>query len=313
MAFRLNPNESVSEGVLRNVRKQLEKALEHLDAPTDRQTRRQSATDAVGEIRRSFKRIRAALRLIREELGDETYRKENWSFRDAARPLTQVRDAGILLETADNLRQQFPKAIAADTFVSIRRALLANQAEISRRVLTEEKAFAKVRESATRALARLADWRLERKGWAALEPGIRRVYRTGYRALAAAAENPTVASLHEWRKQTKYLWHQLQLIEPALADADKELVESAHSLSALLGEDHDLAVLRATLAAEPSVYGGHGAVKSVFALIDHQRADLERRAFALGRELYKDPPQPFMHRIAASVSREYSNEECREA
>jgi CHAD domain-containing protein len=312
MALQLKANESVSEGIIRNVRKQIEKALEHLGAPTDPQARGESATDAVGEIRRCFKRIRAALRLVREELGDERYHQENWSFRDAARPLTQVRDAGILLETADKLRQQFPKAIAADTFENIRRALLANQAEVSRRVLAEEKAFAKVKKSAARALARLADWKLEREGWAALEPGIRRVYRTGHRALASAADNSTVANLHEWRKQTKYLWHQLQLIEPALTGTDKELVKKVHRLSTLLGDDHDLAVLRETLAADPSTYGGHGALKGIFALIDRQRADLERQAFALGPEVYQDPPEPFIHRIAASVSREYSNEECHE-
>jgi CHAD domain-containing protein len=312
MAFHLKAKESVSEGITRNVRKQLERALEHLGADSDAHARGQSETDAAGEIRRCFKRIRAALRLVREELGEEKYHRENRYFRDAARLLIQVRDAGILVETADKLRQQFPKAIPTATFAKITRALLTNQAEVGRRVLTEGKAFVRVKDAATRALARLADWKLEREGWAALAPGLRRVYRTGHRALALAAENASVARLHEWRKQTKYLWHQLQLLEPALTGVDQELVDKAHRLSTLLGEDHDLAVLRETLAAEPSTYGGHGALKGVFVLIDRQRADLERQAFALGREVYPDAPKPFTRRIAASLSCEYFNEKCHE-
>lgn len=309
MAFQLKAKESVSEGITRNVRRQIEKALKHLDAKADASKRAESQTEALGEVRKCFKRVRAALRLLREELGDDRYHDENFSFRDAARPLTQVRDAGILIETADKLRQQFPKAISATTFSSIRKALLANQDEVRRRVLDEDNAFAKVRGSATHALARLPEWRLESDDWACLEPGMRRVYRAAHRALALADENSSVENLHEWRKQTKYLWHQLQLVEPALTGADKSLVDETHRLSTLLGEDHDLAVLRATLAADPLTYGGHHVVKGIFVLIDRQRADLERQAFTLGRVIYKSSPREFTKRILASVSGEDCNEE----
>src|ERR1019366_5884992 len=52
----------------------------------------------VPEVRKCFKRVRAALRLVREDLGDDAYREENWCLRDAARPLTEVRDAEMLVE-----------------------------------------------------------------------------------------------------------------------------------------------------------------------------------------------------------------------
>lgn len=313
MAFLLKPKESVSEGITRNVRRQIEKALEHLDAAADPGRRGDEETEAVGQVRKCFKRIRAALRLVREELGDERYHEQNLCFRDAARPLTQVRDAGILLETADKLRQHFPKAIAAATFTDIRQALVANQAEVRHHVLDEDQACTKVRNIAARELARLAEWRLTRDGWAALEAGIRRVYRAGHRALALAAESPSAGNLHEWRKQTKYLWHQLQLLELALTGEEKELVDKTHKLSTLLGEDHDLAMLRETLAADPLRYGGHHTLKGIFVLIDRRRGDLERQAFTLGQEIYKHPVRIFTNRIVASMSHEGSNEECHPA
>jgi CHAD domain-containing protein len=307
MAFQLKANESVSDGITRNVRSQIEKALDHVDpkrSGAKRKPHQRGApeNEAVPEVRKCFKKVRAALRLVREDLGDDLYHEENFCFRDAARPLTEVRDAEVLAETADKLTQQFPGAIEPGAFAKIHDALLANRQEVTRRVLEEGRAFAMVEEVAARALARLPDWRIERDGWAAVESGLRRVYRAGHRALALAAEDPSVANLHEWRKQAKYLWHQLQLLDAAWMASDKELVDQTHKLSTLLGEDHDLAVLRETLAADPLVYGGHRILKGVFAVIDRRRGELEQQAFDLGREIYKDSPKVFTSRIEASMN-----------
>jgi len=159
-----------------------------------------------------------------------------------------------------------------------------------------------VRDVATRALARLASWKLTREDWPAIEPGVRRVYRAGHRALSRAAENPTVENLHEWRKQSKYLWHQLQLLENTLPDKEKELIEQTHKLATILGEDHDLAVFRATLAADPLTYGGHRALKDLFVIVDRHRQEFQRQAFVLGRAAYSDAPKAFIGRIEASTS-----------
>jgi CHAD domain-containing protein len=304
MAFQLKAKESVSDGITRNVRLQIEKALNHLGAKRKPHQRAASENEAVHEIRKCFKRVRAALRLVRQEIGDDVYREENWCFRDAARPLTEVRDAEVLVEIVDKLTQQFADAIGSGAFAKIYEALLANQQEVTRRVLDEDRAFAAVEEVATRARARLPDWRIERDGWAAMESGLRRVYRTGHRALALASENSSVENLHEWRKQANYLWHQLQLLEAAWTGSEKELVDQTHKLSTLLGEDHDLAVLRETLAADPLAYGGHSILKGVFAVIDRRREELKRQAFALGQEVYKDSPKVFTSRIEASMNYE---------
>ena len=303
MAFELKKKESVSDGITRTVRRQIEKALKHLRANGKLRQRGASEDDPVREVRKCFKRVRAALRLVREELGDDVYREENWCFRDAARPLTEVRDAEVLVEIVDKLTQQFADAIGSGAFAKIYEALLANQQEVTRRVLDEDKALAAVKEVAIRALARLPEWKIAHDGWAALESGLRRVYREGHRALALAAETSSVVNLHEWRKQAKYLWHQLQLLDAGWTSSEQGLVDQTHKLSTLLGEDHDLAVLRETLAADPLTYGGHRVLKAVFVVIDRQREELERQAFALGEEVYKDSPKVFTSRIEALMNR----------
>jgi CHAD domain-containing protein len=212
MAFQLRANETVADGIRRCARRELESALEDLGG-NSRGPRGAGEKEAVHDVRKRFKKVRAALRLVREDLGDEVYRDENFRLRDAARPLTEVRDAQMLAETWAALTLELASELEPLAAAKVRDALLANEEDVTRRVLREEKAFAAVAEVATRTLGRLAEWRIDCDGWAALEGGLRRVYRTGHRALSLAAETPSVENLHEWRKQAKYLWHGLQLLE----------------------------------------------------------------------------------------------------
>jgi CHAD domain-containing protein len=293
MTFQLKAAESVPDGVRRNVRREVEKALEQLGAKVRPRQRDAWESDTVHEVRKGFKRVRAALRLVRDGLGDDAYREDNWCFRDAARPLTEVRDAVVLIETLDKLGPPIDPGPAT----TVRAALLANLQEVTQRVVRQGNAFDTAREVAAHALARFSERAIDGDGWALAEGGLQRVYRAGHRAMALAAADPSVPNLHEWRKQAKYLWHELQLLEPAWTGRDKDLGDRIHQLSRLLGEDHDLAVLRQTFAADPLTYGGHRVLKDLFVPVDHQRAELEKQAFALGRQLYKDSPKVFTSRI----------------
>jgi CHAD domain-containing protein len=259
----------------------VEKALERVE-PSPRG--HEATVVAVHEARKDFKKVRAALRLLREMLGDEAYRETNFAFRDAARPLTRVRDAQMLVATLDGVVADDPLA------APMREALLENERELSERVLRHDHAFAVVRDFARRALEaeRLRPASGDALG---LAHGLRRVYRNARRAFARANENPSVENLHEWRKQTKYLWHALRLME-----ASEELSDAAHELSRVLGDDHDLAVLRRALAADPTTFGGHARLKALFARIDAKRLELEQRAFALGQLLFAVAPAAFAAR-----------------
>lgn len=290
MAFRLQSDESVAKGIRQLVRRQMDNAL-------DRIKKDDGADEAVHDARKRFKRIRAVLRLVRDGLGEKTYRRENTCFRDAGRPLTEVRDARVLLDALDQLSDHFAGQIAAGAFDTVRRALKANRRAVRRRVLEEDKALRGVTKVVAEARARVPDWRIRRKSWSALRLGLKHIYRSGARALAAASADPTVENLHEWRKQTKYLWHQLQILEPVWPQMMKELANQAHELTQHLGDDHDLAVLRETVTADPDAFGGDSTLETLLALIDRRRGELQQEAFLLGRRLYRDEPEVFTNRI----------------
>jgi CHAD domain-containing protein len=132
-------------------------------------------------------------------------------------------------------------------------------------------------------------------GWRALRPGLRRVYRTGRRAAAAAEQGPTDERLHESRKQAKYLWHELEILEPIQPATVAKLAKLAHRVSDCLGDDHDLAVLRQRILSSRSL--SRPAIRSMVAAIDHRRRELQRQAHRLGRRLYRERPRAFEKRL----------------
>ena len=69
MAFRLKKNEGASVGARRIAREEIEEAIE-LTGDSD-------SAEAVPEIRKRLKKVRAVVRLVRGELGEEIFRREN--------------------------------------------------------------------------------------------------------------------------------------------------------------------------------------------------------------------------------------------
>src|SRR5207237_494396 len=118
----------------------------------------------------------------RKALGSRVYRRENASFRDAARPLTEVRDAKVMLETLDQLAERFQGEIDPAALDRIRQALQDERTEIRERVLETGSGLAPVKVSLEEGEQRARDWSLDRRGWSVLGAGLRRIYGSGREA-----------------------------------------------------------------------------------------------------------------------------------
>jgi CHAD domain-containing protein len=263
-------------GACRALVAQLDRAVAGLEDPrrTDR---------AIHEIRKNLKRARAALRLLRDCLGEADYRRENSLLRDAARPLTPVRDAKVLCET---LRHHDPQK-GTKPGVFMRRFY---------RVLRERRRAAKIglregdlRRIAARLLAlrrrvaALPDARLVHAG-----ASLKRAYKSARRAFDRARLRPTDERLHEWRKQTQYFANEIEIVLRLLPKRYAKTHKRAHKLAEQLGDDHDLALLteevfrHAKGAQAPS---HDDTVQEFLAHLAGRRKALQRKAFRLGRRL----------------------------
>jgi CHAD domain-containing protein len=281
-------------------RKQITQALAALGGPEGKAAGNRPgqlpADEAIHDARKRLKRVRAYLRLLRPALGAAVYRRENTGIRDAARPLTAIRDAKVLVETFDKLIEQFRGALDESALGGVRRYLATNQEETRRQVL-EEDALKRVMNALAAARVRIKRLRVGKSGWSVLGLGLRRVYRRGRNAFASVLQEPSADNLHEWRKQAKYLWHGLEVFGPLWPVVVDELATETHKLADYLGDDHDLAVLRQRLREVISQFPDLAAVEALMALIDRRRNELQEQAYALGRLLYKEKPKRLAERL----------------
>ena len=293
MAYRLRNSESPARGMRRCAREELDNAIEQLTEGVS-----SDPVTGVHEARKSLKKERALLRLVRRELGDDTYRTENTALRDAARRLSGLRDAQVGLLTLDRLAEPATGHVPETTMERLRTALAADGAAHTPAGLPAVAAAVAV--ELTDVRERTKQWHLGRDDWKLVSAGLSRAYGRGRAALADVEADPTVEHLHEWRKRVKDLWYHARLLQPLWPDVMEAQAEQAHVLSELLGDDHDLAVLRERLVSDPAVAAGVPAdLDPLIGVIDRRRAELVAEARLLGRRIYAERPSAFERRMKA--------------
>ena len=258
---------------------------------------RELSDESIHQSRKSLKKCRAALRLLRDAISESVFQRENRVLRDIARPLSAARDASVLLETLSRLEKLYGPAARESIPASLRKALKAEEAEVTRGIGHANGKRPPAGAALKRVERRLARMTVARNGWDDVGNSLKRVYRGGRRAMKDARSTPTAECLHEWRKQTKHLWHQLQLLEPLWPGTVGELADQAHRLSDYLGDDHDLAVLRETVDKHRTLFTGSGGAGALLALIDRCRSRLQEKAFLLGGRIYDERPTEFAARF----------------
>ena len=289
--FRLIAGEPIPTGIRRIAGGQLAGAADELAAADDDELGR-----AVHSARKSIKRVRATLRLSRAAIDEQVYARENLQLRTIAGTLSVARDARVLLETLDALTAKFPGDLPAHTTVELRARLHDEHERAVEALAAEGVAPTAIRELA-QAGARTADWTFERHDFGALEPSLQRIYRRGRTRLRAARAEPTAEHLHDCRKRVKDLWHVAQILQPADPKRMKRLSRRAHKLADLLGDHHDLSVLRDYVEVHPHHFEDMPTRDALLAVIDRRRKQLARRALKLGRDVYKRPPKRFVVQV----------------
>ena len=189
----------------------------------------------VHETRKSIKRLRALLRLYRGALGHGLYEREDAELRKLGHSLGQAREAVALGESLDRLVLAVPvseRARLADHMNELRGSLDDGQGKGSP---DSGAALARVQDGLTQVRARAAQWTLDRRGWSAIAPGLRRTYAKGRRTLSRALHRPNEKRLHRLRIWVKRHQYQLTLLEPLWPGPVKAFRQEAQQLGELLG------------------------------------------------------------------------------
>jgi CHAD domain-containing protein len=308
--FALAPQEELARGLRRIALGQLELALEALQGESGLEPAR-----AVHETRKALKRLRALMRLLREEMGEQGYARENALLREAGRRLAGARDAEVMVSTLESLLRERPK-LARRTGVRGLRAQLQRERERAAASSFEDATVRAQVAGELRALQlRVALWKLpEREGIELARPGLERIYGQGKRRFGTARKDGSAATMHEWRKRVKDLRYAAEMLERAGGRWRRERLQQrqrhirqtakrADELGELLGEEHDLAVLAERARASAALAGRAKARRALLKEIARRRKRLRKRTLKLGERLYRRQPRRFMRRVAREYAR----------
>ena len=234
------------------------------------------AEQDVHEVRKRIKELRAIARLVP---GAKPLRS---ALRDVAHHLSASRDGEAMIESFDKLRKRFAEPWGKRRFGKIRRGLVARKT-----------ADAVPDAAALRALRPVIE------SWNAddLFDGLGDGYRNARRAMRAAFAARTPEQFHAWRKRIKEHWYHTQLIESAWPPVLEPQAAALHDLSRLLGDHHDLVVLRTTLREHPADFASARLLRAFDAFVVLRMAELEEEAGKLGQRLLADKPQAWLRRI----------------
>lgn len=285
-SYALDRDEALGEGLKRVAAARADVAIERLRGIGSGEV---DQADAIHGARKDMKKLRTVLRLLRDEKPRDLYDQEMQCYREAARALSSARDAEVKLATLDDLAERTEGL--PDQAVKAWRQILDRDREAAVNTGADpERVIAQLEAG----LARIEGWQLEGDSWTMIGGALKRSYRRGHRAMRAAEKDPSEADFHQWRKRAKDLWYELRLLSGAWSETLDPLADEAHRLSDLLGDHHDLAVLRADLRERRL---GEEESRLLEAAIEARQTDLARDAFPLGRRLYAERPKVFSRRL----------------
>jgi hypothetical protein len=292
MGYCLKLREPLSDGLKRIFHEQIQSALKLCRHPA----KQRGVT--VHEVRKHLKKLRAALRLTKNEVGKNRWASEDRCLREIGRLVSDLRDAHVrfqtLIQLRDDAKQQFPRI---EELLSMERESFSA-------------AFAGWQKQAIPKLERvgerLSKWPVSRIRWKQICGVVAKSYGRGQDRLAKALKKRDPESFHAWRMSVKELWYQLRILRPLNRLVLDEIASDAKTLGELLGRAHDFAFLLTRLDKERGDQALYDELVQLQKLIQKRGKRLHRDALELGRRFYAEPSKAFARRISIFIDKRKS-------
>ncbi|GIX05374.1 MAG: CHAD domain-containing protein [Planctomycetaceae bacterium] len=243
---------------------------------------------AVHEARKSVKRLRALVEMMRHTVPEAA--KLQPALRRLHHQLAPLRDAQTLCEAFDRLTGSTAQP---DEWAAVRAQLYRGALEHQQ--TSDERWRAHVQRQLERLEQRWHKLNWRRRGWKLLAPNLRAIYRRGRRECLRLQPDAPPEDWHElrkWVKRIQYFWELLIPLWP-------ERLEHEHrqwdELGELLGWHHDAQALHDWLSRQ-AVFPSAVTRSMQQALLQQQRA-WQPEAFRRARRLFAETPSAVVRRF----------------
>lgn len=209
----------------------------------------------VHSARKAIRHLRAVLALFASD--EQPLAKADRALRRLGRGLSALRDAHVLVETAQSLQADTPLPAWAAVIAQLR----ARRDRLLQRARAHDPGFMKKRRVVQRIGVDLdaQSWESVRK--ADLRRALARSERRVKKAAARAGDSDDAEALHDWRRRVRRLRMQLEVMarldgglvkdHPGMAGGKQ--AKGLRRLSDALGREQDLRLLRNQIRAMPGL------------------------------------------------------------
>src|SRR6266853_1761776 len=225
MSYELKHDQTLGDNLCRICRKQIEAAIAVAAGE------KKASDTPVHEVRKHLKKARAALRLIRKEIGHGLFREQDRCLRNVGRFTSEIRDAEVRLQTVRQL-QGITQRRGRGAYAKLEGMLMLELENFMA-------AFAEWQAQAVpmleRADANIDCWPLDQFSCKQLRCAVHRTYKGSRKALAKAEAAPTTENFHRFRTRAKRLWYELRILRPINPVVLKNLSDDLRAMANLLG------------------------------------------------------------------------------
>lgn len=291
--YQLEAKENFRDGLRRVVTDEVEQIMVALQEPLSGV----EGETAVHTARKGFKKVRAVLQLVRDEIGYPIYKSEMRFFREQAQQLGSLRESSVHIAALDALMVRFVDDITLQEVAELRNYLEANL-EATRQAAEKNDVVAVMLQELEKAQSRLKHLPIERSGFKAVSAGLRRTYSRGRDGMLRAYAQPTAAHFHEWRKMVKGLWYHSRLLAHLWPSYFGALVQELAHVAEQLGKHHDLMGLRHTIYMHPDWVSNQALLKKLNGFIEQYCQEIETAVLPTAERIYWELPSDFVTRLA---------------
>lgn len=287
MAYRFKQSESLEKAARRISADQISRALPWLEGE-------QTPPESIHEVRKATKRLRALLRAVRPALPEKTFRARYAAAGEVAEMLSQARDNFILFETIEKLEL----CSGEDALPALRKfkELLTLQLRVDAAEI-DPAIVAQAHDVLEKEVKKLSKIKLNARGMSKFFDGVEHVYGRGRRNLRKAYKSKDDEAFHDLRKATQWHWRHMALMSRCWPEYYSIRIAAGRELAQLLGDEHDLSVLRAVATARSAELGEAGRVIEG-AAFKRQEA-LRRAVHGRAKRFFAEEPRVFRKRMEA--------------
>ena len=291
MSYLLENNETLSFGLKRIVLELIDKSVFNLAKGNG------SFNEDIHDTRKNFKKIRTVQRLIRSDIGEESFQIENSFYRDAGRTLSDLRDSTVLIQTFDKLLKNSELEMSNFDFSVFKNFLIEKHKTIR---IAKSKKSAVINSLSTDLLlarSRVFDWPLSGDNFKLIKRNLQRIYEQGQNYMYAVFSEAIKENVHEWRKRVKDLWYAMRILSNLWPEIMTPLVILLGKLSDTLGDANDLFLLKERIISNQSKFKDDQHTRELINFIDRRIIDLLRDARTIGRKIYSEDSKYFVGRM----------------